>query len=45
MGLLPGREIRRENTAPLGDPVAYLMDGEKISIRRAEAQTVEIELV
>ena len=43
MGVLPGKLIKHANTAPLGDPVAYLVDGLKIGIRRAEAACVEIE--
>lgn len=45
LGLLPGREIHRENTAPLGDPVAYRVDGQKISVRLADADAVEIEII
>lgn len=45
LGVLPQREINRANTAPLGDPVAYLVDGQKISLRLADAETVEIELL
>ncbi len=43
MGVLPGKMIKHANTAPLGDPVAYLVDGFKIGIRRADAACVEIE--
>lgn len=45
LGLLPGQHIRRRNTAPLGDPVAYEVEGQKISLRRTEAKLVEIELL
>lgn len=45
LGMLPERTIRRRQKAPFGDPVAYEMEGQKISIRRAEAELVEIELV
>lgn len=44
LGVLPGREVTRANTAPLGDPVAYLVGGQKISVRAADAGAVEIEL-
>lgn len=42
LGLLPGSRIRHTNTAPLGDPVAYLIEGQKISMRRADSICVEI---
>lgn len=44
LGFLPGRTIRHRNTAPLGDPVAYEINGQKISMRRSEACLVEIEM-
>ena len=43
--ILPGCEVTRANTAPLGDPVAYIIDGQKISLRLADAESVEIELL
>lgn len=43
MGLLPGKIVRHRNTAPLGDPVAYEVEGQKISMRKADASHVEIE--
>ncbi len=45
LGLLPRRLIRRENTAPLGDPVAFLIEEQKVSIRLADARAVAIELL
>jgi Fe2+ transport system protein FeoA len=29
--------------APLGDPISIEMDGQEISVRRAEASLVEVE--
>jgi len=43
LGFLPGKIVRHRNTAPLGDPVAYEIDGQKISMRRADAAQVEVE--
>jgi ferrous iron transport protein B len=43
--VLPGCDIARANTAPLGDPVAYLIDGQKISLRLSDAEAVEIEIL
>jgi ferrous iron transport protein A len=45
LGFLPGREVRHRNTAPLGDPVAFAVAGQKVSMRRTEARLVEIRLV
>jgi len=43
LGFLPGRKLRHRNTAPLGDPVAFEIHDQRISMRRAEARVVEIE--
>jgi len=45
LGFLPGRLVRHRHTAPLGDPVAYEIDSQKISMRRADASLVQIEKV
>ena len=42
LGLLPGARIEHVNTAPLGDPVAYRIEGQKISMRRSDSAHVEI---
>jgi Fe2+ transport system protein FeoA len=44
LGFLPGRSVRHRNTAPLGDPVAFEINGQKISMRHSEARLVEIEI-
>lgn len=43
LGFLPGRKVRHRNTAPLGDPLAFELEGHKVSLRSAEAACVEIE--
>ena len=45
LGFLPGRQVRHSHTALLGDPRAYLVDGQIIAMRRADASCVEIEEV
>lgn len=45
LGFLEGRLVRHRNTAPLGDPMAYEIDGQKISLRRSEAKHVLVEEV
>jgi ferrous iron transport protein A len=42
MGVTPGVEIRRLGTAPLGDPLEFELRGYRLSLRRNEAQHIEI---
>ncbi len=42
MGVTPGVEIRRLGTAPLGDPLEFELRGYRLSLRKSEAQHVEI---
>lgn len=44
LGLVPGTEVRVEKVAPLGDPMELLARGSRLSIRRAEARVVDVEL-
>lgn len=44
MGILKGVSIQAERVAPLGDPVAYLVKGYRLSLRREEAAQIEIDL-
>ena len=43
MGVTPGVEIRRLGTAPLGDPIEFELRGYRLSLRKAEAQHIEIQ--
>ncbi len=43
MGVTPGVEIRRIGTAPLGDPLEFELRGYRLSLRKAEAQHIEID--
>ncbi len=43
MGLVRGVSIELVKAAPMGDPLEYLVRGYHLSLRRAEAQLVEIE--
>lgn len=45
MGLLPGTEFRVTRIAPLGDPVEILVRGFNLSLRKAEANIIQIEKV
>ena len=44
MGLLKGIRIEMVKAAPMGDPVEYLVRGYHLSLRKSEAELVEIEL-
>lgn len=43
LGFLPGRKVRVSRVAPLGDPISIEMEGQEISVRRAEADLIEIK--
>jgi ferrous iron transport protein A len=43
MGCLPGQYIRMISSAPLGDPVALVMDETMLSMRKAEACCITVE--
>jgi len=42
MGVTPGVEIRRIGAAPLGDPLEFELRGYRLSLRRKEAEHIEI---
>ena len=42
LGILPGTSVQLVGVAPLGDPMELLVRGASLSIRRAEALTVEV---
>jgi len=44
MGLVDGAMIEFLGLAPLGDPAEYLIRGYRLSLRKAEASRVVIEL-
>ena len=43
MGLLPGTEIAVVRRAPLGDPLELRLRGYSLSIRGAEAASIDVE--
>jgi len=45
MGLTPGVEFTLIGTAPLGDPLEIAVRGYRLSVRKSEAQRVDVELV
>jgi Fe2+ transport system protein FeoA len=44
LGLIPGIELSVVQIAPLGDPIAIEFLGQRISLRRTEAEEVTIEI-
>jgi ferrous iron transport protein A len=42
MGVTPGVELRCLGAAPLGDPLEFELRGYRLSLRRSEAQHIEI---
>lgn len=43
MGLTKGVEVHIRKVAPLGDPIEVSVRGYELSIRKADAQMIEIE--
>jgi Fe2+ transport system protein FeoA len=43
MGVTPGVTIVMTGAAPLGDPLAYEVRGYRLSLRKTEADLVEVE--
>ena len=42
LGFLPGSRVRISRIAPLGDPISIEMGGQEISLRRSEANLIEV---
>ena len=45
MGFVPGREVKCILNAPLMDPVKYALMEYEVSLRRAEAEMIEVQLL
>ena len=43
MGITKGVEVRVRKVAPLGDPIEVTVRGYELSIRKADAEMIEIE--
>ncbi len=43
MGLIKGEKVKVEHVAPLGDPIDIIVKGTHISLRRSEAEKIEVE--
>jgi ferrous iron transport protein A len=45
MGLVPGTKFQLIRRAPLGDPIEISLRGSLLSLRRSEAEQIEVTLV
>jgi Fe2+ transport system protein FeoA len=45
MGITPGTAIALRKVAPLGDPIEIILRGYRLSIRKAEAETIKMSAV
>jgi ferrous iron transport protein A len=43
MGITKGVEIKIRKVAPLGDPIEVTVRGYELSLRKADAETIEVE--
>jgi ferrous iron transport protein A len=44
MGVVKGVEVEMVKVSPLGDPVEYRVRGYSLSLRKSEAQLIEVEI-
>ena len=44
LGMTPGAKVKVKRLAPLGDPIEIEVRGFSLSLRKAEAQTIEVEI-
>jgi DtxR family Mn-dependent transcriptional regulator len=42
MGVIPGSLIQLERVAPLGDPIQFKIKGYHLTLRKEEAQEIEV---
>ena len=42
MGFLPGASVKVVQVAPFGDPITVELEGWRVSLRRAEAETLRV---
>lgn len=43
MGIVKGVEVFVRKVAPLGDPIEVMVRGYELSLRKADAETIEVE--
>ena len=45
MGVVPGTEVSVDNVAPLGDPIDVALKGFHLSLRKEEAELIDVEVL
>ncbi len=45
MGIVPGVEIRVIRKAPMGDPIEFEVKGYNLSMRKTEAELVNVDII
>jgi Fe2+ transport system protein FeoA len=45
MGLIAGSEVEMQRVAPLGDPIEIRVKGYNLSLRKAEAADIQVEVI
>ncbi len=45
MGVVPGETIKVEKVAPLGDPIDIVVKSYHLSLRKSEADNIEVEVI
>lgn len=45
MGVTPGAEVMLKKRAPLGDPIEITIRGYALSLRKSEAENIELEAI
>jgi ferrous iron transport protein A len=45
MGMIVGEEVRVEKVAPLGDPIEVTIKNYLLSLRKSEAEGIQVEVI
>lgn len=45
LGFLPGKKVTLNYAAPFGGPMAFLLEGTVLALRKSEAALIQIQLV
>lgn len=45
MGVLIGEDVKVEKVAPLGDPIEVIIKNYNLSLRKKEAEGIEVEVI
>ena len=45
MGLVPGTDVAVVRVAPLGDPIEFTVKGYSLSLRKSEAEAIQVEVI